>query len=204
MLLRDVMSHPVVTVVVGTTIAAAADILVRSGFTALPVLDADDGALVGIVTEADLIRDRIPGDSRTYGPQAPRVPSSATVAEVMTTSVESMTPGADAADAALMMDREGIRCVPVVDGIRVVGVVTRRDLLRANIARTDLDVVDEVRRRLGALGDSGRWVVSIRRGVVDIEDLSTDPERREIARRLASAVPGVVSAHVHHQTPDPF
>jgi len=82
--------------------------------------------------------------------------------------------------------------------------VTRRDLLRANIARTDVEVVAEVRRRLGALDDSGRWVISIRRGVVDIEDLSSDPDRRDMARRLASAVPGVVSAYVHHQTPDPF
>lgn len=49
----------------------------------------------------------------------------------MTSPVESLTPGADAADAAEIMLDERIRCLPIVDGHGVVGVITRRDLLGA-------------------------------------------------------------------------
>lgn len=203
MQLRDVMSAPVTTVPDTAAVSAAAEILVDSGFTALPVVDLD-GALIGIVTEADLLRDQIPPDPRVHGRRirAPLPPM--TVAEVMTTPVESLTPAADAADATLMMLDERIRCIPVVDGHAIVGIVTRRDLLRAGVVRSDSVLLDEVSRQLEELDNSGRWVVSVQAGVVDVEDLSSDPSEREIARRLAEAVPGVVSVGVRHRTPDPF
>lgn len=135
---REIMSSPVVTVPTTTSIEVAAQLLVHWGFTALPVTD-EGGRLVGIVTEADLIRDRAPADPRIHGVTAvvDRRRRPATVAGVMTTSVESLTPGADVADAARIMLEEHIRCFPVVDGTGVVGVITRRDLLRAAVIRDD-------------------------------------------------------------------
>ena len=65
---REVMSRPVVTVSTIDQHCRCCSSLITHGFTALPVLDGDD-RLVGIVTEADLIRDRIPPDPRP----APRV-----------------------------------------------------------------------------------------------------------------------------------
>ena len=128
---REVMTHPVVTVLTTTTLAQAANLLSTHGFTALPVVD-DDGRLVGIVTEADLISERIAPDPRRQYWRPRRSPSgSASVEQVMTTPVESLTPGADAADAAEIMLRQHIRCLPIVDGQQLVGIVTRRDLMRS-------------------------------------------------------------------------
>ena len=163
---REIMSAPAITIPARAGICEAATILVDAGFTALPVVD-DDGALIGILSEADLLKDRISPDPRVHGrhirPEHRGRP--VTVAEVMT---------------------------------------TRRDLLRAGVTRTDDDLLREIVRHLESLDDSGRWVVSVQAGVVEVEDLSSDPAEREAARRLAAAVPGVVSAAVRHRTPDPF
>lgn len=134
MLIRELMSSPAVTVSWASSVEHAADVLRGRGFTALPVID-EEGHLVGIVTEADVLDGRVPPDPRRRGSAEPdptrRRRAGRTVADVMTTPVESLTPGADAADAAAIMLDEGIRCLPVVDGHAVVGVVTRRDLLGA-------------------------------------------------------------------------
>jgi CBS domain-containing protein len=71
-------------------------------------------------------------DDRRHRPEQPRnLRRGDTVGEVMTSPVESLTPGADVADAVQIMLEERIRSLPVVDGRKIVGVVTRRDLLRA-------------------------------------------------------------------------
>jgi CBS domain-containing protein len=201
---REVMTHPVVTVTTSTSVTEASRLLCANGFTALPVVD-DDDALVGIVTEADLIRDRIPPDPRVHG-RHPHVRSSGPplVQDVMTTPVESLTAGADVADAARIMINERIRCLPIIDGDGLVGILTRRDLLRAALAHDDQDLAEEISRQLAGVDTPDRWSVSVQAGVADIEDFGTDTEDRARAARLAAAVPGVVQVHARHQTPDPF
>lgn len=134
MLIRDLMSSPAVTVSRASSVEHAAGIMRSRGFTALPVID-DDGRLVGIVSEADVLDRRVAPDARRQrlaGPEpASRRRLGSSVADVMTTPVESLSPGSDAADAVDVMLDEGIRCLPVVDGRVVVGVITRRDLLGA-------------------------------------------------------------------------
>jgi CBS domain-containing protein len=131
MLVREIMSSPPVTISSASGVAHAADTLRSRGFTALPVID-DDGRLIGIVTEADLLDGRVEPDDRRDRPEQPRhLRRGDTVGEVMTSPVESLTPGADVADAVQIMLEERIRCLPVVDGRKIVGVITRRDLLRA-------------------------------------------------------------------------
>jgi CBS domain-containing protein len=131
MLARDIMSQPVVTVRTSTTIPETARLLAGAGFTAVPVLD-DDDRLVGIVSEADLLRSPLPPDRRRqpHRPPGRLDPAPRCVADVMSTIVESLTPGADVADAARIMVDEHIRTLPIVDGQRVVGIITRRDLLK--------------------------------------------------------------------------
>ena len=202
---RDIMSTPVVSVPPDFTLSAAADLLAQRGFTALPVVD-DDGRLIGIVTEADLIRDRVAPDPRIHGftPIAGSHRRTPTVADVMTTSVESFTPGADVADIANMMISERIRCFPVVDGRQLVGVVSRRDLLESAVSRSDVEMQRDVIKQLATLGDSERWQVTVQGGVADIQDYQNCAADRARARILAEAVPGVVDAAVRHQTSDPF
>lgn len=130
MLIREIMSSPAVTISSASTVQHAASTMRSRGCTALPVID-EDGRLVGIVTEADLLDGRVEPDERRPHDLRRHRRRGDSVVDVMTSPVESLTPGADAADAAQIMLDERIRCLPVVDGRSVVGVITRRDLLGA-------------------------------------------------------------------------
>ena len=120
MRVRDVMSSPAVSLRPRTQAGRAAALLVERGFTAAPVLDAE-GRLRGIATEADLLRGRLAAD----GGPAP------VVADLMTPCPATVAPDAALADLAAQMLATGVRSVPVLEDGRLVGVVTRRDVLRA-------------------------------------------------------------------------
>lgn len=205
MKVRDIMTSPPVTVNSSTPITVVAELLSRRGFTSVPVVD-DEDALIGIVTEADLIAGRIQPDPRVHGPVAPPlVPLAVNVVDVMTTPVESVTAGADIADIAAMMLHERIRCFPVVDGRHVVGVVTRRDLLAA-VVRTDVAICEEIDALLISSPDLGppyRWQVTVQGGVADIADYQDRADDRQQVKTLAEQIRGVVSVQVRHQTSDP-
>lgn len=200
MLARDVMTAPVTTVTADTRVKQAAGLLASGGFTALPVVDAQD-RLLGIVSEADLVRGRFPRDPRSLITAQRDVGTSptaaATVGEVMTTEVIRAAPGTDVVDLATTMLAQHVRSVPVVDdqpgGGRVVGIVTRRDLVQA-LARDDDAIAAAVRHRLEAYGGCDRWTVEVREGQVRIGDDLDDPTDRHVAVVLAQSVPGVVSA----------
>lgn len=192
---RDIMTSPVITVRAATTVQDAAALLAGRGFTALPVVD-DDGQLIGIVTEADLVRDRFPRDARSliHGGERAAVPAvGETVGEVMTSPAVSMSSGTDVAvlTAALLDARQ--RAMPIVDGSRLVGIVTRRDLVRV-VGRDDEAIARAVRHRLEIYGGPNRWDVQVHCGVVTIGDQYDDEADRHIATVLAEAVPGVVRA----------
>src|ERR1700716_1062981 len=116
---RDIMTSPVITVGPEAPVKEVAALMTAHGFTAMPVVD-EEQQLLGIVTEADLMRDRICQDPRSpslrYQPELPPMD----VGAVMTCPVTTMTPGADAADLAQAMLEEHIRCIPIVEGSRVV------------------------------------------------------------------------------------
>lgn len=192
---RDIMTSPVITVTPETTIKNAAALLAEHGFTALPVVDADE-RLVGIVTEADLMRDRIPRDPRALihpGPTSPDSPVTTTVGEVMTAPAVAMGAGTDVATLAAALLDAHQRAMPIVDGARLVGIVTRRDIV-ATIAREDTAIATDVRHRLEVYGGAGRWQVEVHEGVVTIGDQFDDEGDRHVATVLAEAVPGVVRA----------
>jgi len=105
----------VATVAPGATVAEAAAELHRRGCSALVV--CDDGAVVGLLTERDLVRVIVDGAD----------PSTATVRERMRTDVVTVPPGTDAMEARELMGRHGVRHLPVVDGARVVGLLEQAD-----------------------------------------------------------------------------
>jgi CBS domain-containing protein len=194
---RDIMTSPVVTVRADIPVKEAAALLAARGFTALPVVDGDD-RLIGIVTEADLVRDRIPRDPRhlvhvDVPPE--QLPSRPTVGEVMSTPVTTMGPGADVVDLCTALLEAGRRSMPIVDGSRLVGIVTRRDLVRV-VGREDTAIARDVRRRLAIYGGPNRWRVDVHDGVVTLDDDYHDATDRHVATVLAEAVPGVVRADV--------
>ena len=142
---RDVMSSPVITVRSDTPAHLAAALLVSHGFSAAPVV-AGDGTIVGIATEADLMRGRIAPEGWTIEQQP-----EPTVTEAMTPAPVVMDPDDDLADVvALMLDR-GFQSVPIVSGRNLVGIVSRRDVLRC-VARRELTAAEVYRRRLDMAG----------------------------------------------------
>jgi len=194
---REIMTKSVLTVQPTATVGKASEMLTYRGFSALPVVD-ENGALVGIVTEADLIRNRFPqpsGDPATVGLSPAR-----TVAEVMTTPAVAVSHDEDLSVLARVMLAEHRRCVPVVDGTRLVGVVTRRDMVRV-LSRTDAEIAADVRKNLQVLGGQARWSVQVTDGEVIVRDLFDRASDRPVAQVLAEAVPGVIRAAV--QSPEP-
>jgi CBS domain-containing protein len=145
---RDVMTSPVITLRTDVPVHLAAALLASHGFTAAPVVDPER-RVVGIATEADLVRDRIlPGAGVADESPEPRVGA------VMTPAPKAMGPGDDLAEVVSLMLDSGIRSVPIVDDGRLVGIVTRRDVLRA-VARRELTSEDVWRRR-GAMASHDR------------------------------------------------
>lgn len=197
MLVRDVMTSPVVTVQPTTPVRAAAALLTERGFTALPVADAD-GDLVGLVTEADLLHDRIRHDARSprLNRELTTEPAPATVAEVMTRNVLRARPFSDVADIADEMHRLGVRSVPVVDdGRTLVGIVSRRDILRT-LTRADVAIAADVRRRLEAYAGPDRWGVDVASGVVTLHDPVGDRTEQHVATVMAASVRGVAEVRI--------
>jgi CBS domain-containing protein len=108
----------------------------------------------------------------------------------MTQAVYTMTVDADAAAAARLMLRHGLKSVPVLDGDRVVGILARRDLLRL-VARSDQDIRAELERRLKEeVSALQRLAIDVGDGVVTFSG-PIGPLARELPEVLARTVPGV-------------
>lgn len=183
MKVTEIMSQPVVTVTPGTGIKTAAQLLVEHGISALPVVDSA-GQLVGIVSEADLIPIEARPDPRSQatplGPTAGSTPRS--VADVMTRDVVVITTQGEVAEAAKIMLSSDVKRVPVMSGRRVVGIVSRSDLVKV-IARTDRRIKADVNSRLAELGlATAASSVKVTDGVVTVPF-----DREETVRRLVES-----------------
>jgi len=138
----DVMTRNVVTVTPDTTVADLVTILLSRNISGVPVVDAA-GLLVGIVTEGDLIRRTELGTERKRGGWLAFFTSTATMAldyvhshgtkvqDLMTPEVVAVFRETPLVDIADMMEERHIRRVPVVEDGKVVGIVSRPNLLRA-------------------------------------------------------------------------
>jgi CBS domain-containing protein len=189
------MSAPVITVRSETTVKDALKLLTENGFTALPVVDTD-ARLVGIVTEADLIQDRVlrdPRERRGAADAGRRDSARDTAGAVMTSPAVAMGSGGDLTDLCQVLVDARIRAMPIVDDGKVVGIVTRGDVVRV-LARDDRSIAADVRHRLEIYGGLNRWKVEVHDGVVRIVDAFDSNTDRHVATVLARAVPGVVHA----------
>jgi CBS domain-containing protein len=83
--------------------------------------------------------------------------------------------------------------MPIVEGAKVVGIVTRGDIVRV-LARDDTAIAADIRHRLEIYGGLNRWTVEVQDGVVRIVDAFDNSTDRHVASMLAQAVPGVVDA----------
>ncbi|MGH2534698.1 MAG: CBS domain-containing protein [Thermomicrobiales bacterium] len=108
----EIMTRVVVTITAGAAVADAAAALDAHKVSGMPVLD-EDGALVGMISEYDVISKR-----------------GKTVADIMSRGVISVGEDANAEQVADVIGMHGIRRVPVVRDGRLVGIVSRADLMR--------------------------------------------------------------------------
>jgi CBS domain-containing protein len=107
----------------------------------------------------------------------------------MTRDVIVVTANTEVSQAARVMLDAGIKRLPVMRGHRVVGIVSRRDLVRV-IARRDEDIAAEIGRRFAELGTvTSANAVLVSDGVVTLE---AEPARRRLAESVALTVPGVL------------
>ena len=192
MKVSEIMSRPVFTVTPDTSVKAAAQLLVERDISALPVVDAK-GRLVGIVSEADLLSMETRPDPLTRAmPLAPTAGSTpTTVQEVMTKEVLVVAANGEVSQAARIMLEAGIKRVPVMRGRQVVGILSRRDLVKV-IARHDDDIEAEIVSRLGQVGLEGSSCrVEVVDGVATIE-LEDHGSGRRLAESVALNVPGVL------------
>ncbi len=128
------MSTPVHTIKPRDTVAHARELLERNRVNQLPVVT--DGALVGIVTDRDL-RNASPSAAEQAAADLGRIdpsvinPAKVMVESVMTEKVFSLSPEDSVEDAVRIMRRERFGAIPVVEHNRVVGMLTRSDVLDA-------------------------------------------------------------------------
>jgi CBS domain-containing protein len=131
--LRDIMSHPVVTVGPGLTIRETAELFATRHIGGAPVMD--HGCLIGIVTASDILDcvAGLPGVPPELVDQTEwNVLEEHTVDEAMTSPpLHTLPPDAHARDAAELMKRQGVHRVLIMEGDRLVGVVSTLDMTRA-------------------------------------------------------------------------
>lgn len=206
---EEIMTRDVIAVAPGTTIHRAAGLLADHGISGLPVVD-DQGAVVGILSEGDLIVRQRPRPRPSFwrlffqdGERLAREYQKAagtTVAEVMTTTVISIRPDAPLEAAAALLDGHKVRRLPVMDDGRLVGIVSRGDLVKALATATpaaptalsDAQLVKEMKARM----DREAWIssrtlsVEARDGVLALWGMVESETERSALETMAHSIPG--------------
>ena len=201
----DLMQSDVKKAAPGDTLKDAARTLVENRISGMPVCD-EQGRVLGVISEGDILHKERGRSERRTGPLgwlmdgSPRPDATKaaarTVAEAMTSPAVTVVRSNSAATAARLMIEKGVNRLPVVaQGERLVGIVTRADLVRA-FTRSDLEIKKEIRddvlRRI-LWAEPSAVDVSVREGEVRADgqlETSTDVE---IFERLVRRIPGVVS-----------
>lgn len=212
MRIRDLMTPDPVVVPPDMTVAALVRLLADRHLSGVFVVDAA-GAPLGVVTEADLVRRlapqteeglrwlaRLAVDADRAARRYARVHGRC-ARDVMSPTVVSVQEDAPAAEAAQLMCDRRIRRVAVLRDGRLVGVVSRADLLKAVATRPDCvgaedddarirrTIIAEMRRQSWA--DAGLTAVTVVGGAVSFEGYCRSEAARRALRVLAERVPGV-------------
>ena len=189
MLVRDLMTAPAITVGPLTSLKEAMRLLDEHEITAMPVVNADE-LLLGVLSEADVLRDAVMPDRRAHAHpvQITVAPVHSLVTDVMTHLPVSVAPDDDVAVAVGLLVDTQIKSLPVVRFGRVVGMISRRDII-AVLARQDALIEAEVDEALRLAGVE--CTVEVSEGVVQLRD-ADGPEAARVAQVIASGVPGVV------------
>src|SRR5579863_3898265 len=216
----DVMTQPVISVTPETTIAEAARLLLDNRISGLPVVDPD-GTVVGVVTESDLLRRTETGTQRRHArwlefliapgrlAQEYSNANARKVGEVMSADVVAVAPRESLAEVVRLMERRRIKRVPVIEAGRLVGIVSRANLVRALLddlskpAGSEVTGDAEIREHILAeivkqpWGPRASVDVRVEAGIAELHGTITDERERTALRVLAENSPGVKEVRDH-------
>lgn len=198
----DVMSEDIMTITADAPLKEAAQVMVRSGVSGLPVV-GDDRKVIGIITEADFVTAEA---NRSWGRQRRRLlanflgdskpPNAKIVADVMTLEPHTIDSGCSVTEAARKMTDLRVKRLPVVlpDGT-LCGIISRADVMGV-FTRPDDALADEIEGGV-AVDVLGLSPGDISASVVDgVAEVSGHVPSRSVARildELASRVEGIVA-----------
>jgi CBS-domain-containing membrane protein len=210
----DIMVRSVISVTPETNVAEAARLMLDHRISGLPVLDRS-GALVGIISEGDLLRRAETGTER----QRPRwleffsAPGrlaqdyaqahARKIADLMTKNVVSIGPKAPIDDIVRLMERRRLKRLPVVEAGRLVGIVTRADLVRAFLDNLppptravivpDAEIRDRIKEEIAKQPWARRASIEVHvvRGEVELRGTVTEERARAALQIIAENVAGV-------------
>lgn len=215
---RQIMTRNVITVTPETTIVDAANAMLVHRISGLPVLGSD-GHLVGIVSEGDFLRRAEIGTQRKRGrwlklllgagaaaSEYVRV-QGRKVGDVMTPDPVTATEEMPLEDVVQLMEEKHVKRLPVMRDNRLVGIVSRANLLQAvaSLARDVPDPTaddDHIRNRIIAAMEKQDWMpfglnVTVRDGVVDLSGVIMAEASRQASIVAAENVEGVKNVHDH-------
>jgi CBS domain-containing protein len=210
---KDIMTKGVVCVGVKESIFDAAELMLGAGVSAVAVVN-DKGEVVGIVSEADLLRRAEIGtapkkswlsrllDSEVSAANDFVTTHARRVSDVMTKNVVTADEQATLADLVDLIERHGVKRIPIVRAGKLVGVVSRADLLEALLSRepegpvvqpTDKELRQTVIEALAHRPWASKWPTNVftNDGVVHLWGFVQDDEVRNAYRVAAENVPGV-------------
>ena len=211
---RDIMTSEVATVRLETSVREIAALMMEKNISGVPVV-SDDGTIVGMVSEGDLLHRaevgterkhkwwfRLFADSETAALEYVKA-HGLSAADVMSRYVISVRDEADLRDVADILDSHRIKRVPVLRDGRLVGIISRRDLVRAlsqvQGASADVKVDNAALHR--ALRDRFRshsWLndsyvnVTVHDGVVELWGFVVSADQHRALKVLVEETPGVV------------
>jgi CBS domain-containing protein len=221
----DVMTRQVVSINADASISEAAEIMLSKGISGLPVI-GDQGNLIGIVTEGDLLRRVETGTTRRrsrwlefiIGPgrlASEYVQShSRKVRDVMTPDPEVVKEDTPIESIVLIMENKRIKRLPVVERDKLVGIVSRANLVQAlaslsrelrNTIPGDKEIQERVLAEIERQGWSSATAFNliVRDGVVELWGTILDERARDALRVAAENVPGVKQVKDHLIWVDP-
>lgn len=205
MRVRDLMTERVLSIGPEAPIKDVARILVEHRISGLPVCDVE-GRVLGVVSEGDILyKEHDPKEGHRGGPLSWIVEGSPTdagelkataltAAKAMTAPAITVAPYESVAEAARLMCERGVNRLPVVKDEKLIGIVTRADLVRAFI-RSDEEIAKEIEDEV--LGrtlwiDAGKVEVEVTHGSVRLDGRLHTRSDAELLERLVARVPGVV------------
>jgi CBS domain-containing protein len=215
---HQIMTRPVITVTLDTTIVDAANTMLQKHISGLPVVDAA-GKLVGIISEGDFIRRSEIGTQRKrgrflkfiLGPGQEAVDfvheHGRKIAEIMTPEPLTIGEETPLEEIVRLMEKNNVKRLPVIRGDKIVGIVSRSNLLQAvaSLAREFPDPTaddDHIRNRVIDALAKNDWCpfglsVIVRNGIVHLSGVITEERSRQAAIVAAENVTGVSKVHDH-------